>query len=215
MNREEWIEAKRGMISASNAHKLLGSDGTMNKYVDQLIYELDGGEVIQSGLEYGDKGLSMEPIVIGKFITKTNDDPDEPHIKPLDMKIIRHQDFFFSLCSPDMTFVDSNDERFGLEVKCKFDTSRNHDKSWRSILQKPNKNNFLQCQYSLWCAESESFDRWVLLYTHIPLGFQEQDEEIELLRYEITPDQEIHERFEDRAQECWSRVEQIMGERNL
>lgn len=210
MNREEWAEAKRGTISASNAWRLMGKDSTLENLAQDIVDQINGAPVIKSGIWQCDKGNEYEPMIRNQFYLDKLFDLGFTDLTMENHPIVFHPNYMYACCSPDNTYYYPNGMYFGHEVKCKFDTEKSGDKSWQKIQDKAERHHILQCLFGLWCCKHLSFKKWYITYAHITQDVMDGITTPETIEYEITPDDEIFDEFESRSQECWELVQEIL-----
>lgn len=152
-NSQEWHEARRGKITASNAHKIMGARG-LGKTGETYIYELvahDLGayndEIDAFALRYG---KDMEPIAIDYLSKAINVDVDSAGFITAEF----NDTIGFS---PDGFITQGNR---GLEIKCPLNVE-NHVKYMTIKTAKDLKaiepKYYWQVMFSMYCSKKESW----------------------------------------------------------
>lgn len=149
----EWLLARVGRFSASNAYKLLDRNAKglptaeFTNYRWQLIVErLTGQPTYTFENDAMRWGKQTEPVARSFYEALTDKIVEQ-------VALVEHATLSFVICSPDGMV----DEDGGLEIKCL--TTKNHLEV--ILTDKPIADHVLQCQFQMWVMERDWID---LLY---------------------------------------------------
>ena len=143
---ELWFKAKLGVLSASNASKIVAkSDSdTRASYMASLVAQVCTGISEDINSKYMDWGNANEDGARSSYEFETG-------FTVTELPFIFKDSTFRSGCSPD-GFVSENK---GVEIKCPYD-SANHIKSLVADKIKPEYQ--WQTQFTLWVLDAETWD---------------------------------------------------------
>lgn len=133
---DTWFKMKLGVLSASNAHKIVAKKGTATRdgYIHELCAQIMTGEHESISGAALDWGKHLEDSARAAFEFKTGLELEE-------VPFVFKDDTFREGASPDALVID----KMGVEIKCPLN-SANHIKS---ILDKPKSEWLWQTNYQM------------------------------------------------------------------
>lgn len=144
---EEWYQLKLGVISASDAHKVLSGDNTAKRktYMAELIGQITTGIIDEINAKQLEWGLLHEDAAISAYeMFKGEEVARVPFVYQDDSRRCG--------CSPDAMLKN---KRKGLELKCPFKTSTHIE----FLIDDKIKSEYIkQCQFSMWITGFEEWD---------------------------------------------------------
>ena len=192
----EWLEARLGIITASNAHLLLvngkskhGLGAGAVTYVYQLIAERFRGYSDDSfnGNEHTERGHALEPIVADYYQKLSGVTPHSMGI------VLNHADSvgYDVGASPDRLVGDVG----GLEIKTRL------GKLQAELLcnQEIDKSHLVQVQFNLWVTGRDWWD-YVSFCPDMPLFVKR-----------FYPDEQMHKQFEIKAKAFYQLLDDEMA----
>lgn len=142
-----WLELKLGVISASNAYRAVAkkSSQTRQSYLCELVGEVCSGVVEEISSKYLDYGAEHEGAARANYELKNRSEITQ-------VTFIFKDETFRCGCSPDGVIESKS---HGLELKVPFNAAKYAD----FFLTEGLSSEYMwQVQFSMWCADSESWD---------------------------------------------------------
>jgi len=194
---EEWLEARVGCITMSNAHKLLMKGRGKEESLTKLQYIIDVASEIVSGKPAEQikvwamqRGIILEPYARDAYEIKTGNEMMEIGLGYI------NQERRIS-CSPDGLLPDR-----GIEIKCQ--GAKAH---MRTIIDDANPQGFnAQMQGGMWIFDKETWDY---------VSFCPEFKAMPLYIKTIHRDEEMIKRIRDESFEAVYKVDQFVAQMNL
>ena len=151
---EEWYEIRRGKLTASNIHKLMGVKGlgkTGLTYIDEVVADMLSDESEDERFENKAMrwGADWEPVAAAWYAKAFSKELEERGF------VLYSKD---AGASPDRLIVD---EKKGIEIKCPFNRA-NHLKHLKlndaSELKAECPEYYWQIMFNILCCDYESWD---------------------------------------------------------
>lgn len=158
---EEWLEARKGRITASAVGAILGNSPHQSRddVMRRMVREYHGADQEFTGNIATEYGVANEPGALAQFEIETGFSVDA-------VGFIAREDW--AGCSPDGLIGGS----YGLEIKCPFGMRKDEVPVFRKLRDQPHYRD--QVQFSLWVTER---NEWYF-YQWSPFGSAIEVEEV-------------------------------------
>ncbi|MGI9250731.1 MAG: YqaJ viral recombinase family protein [Pseudohongiellaceae bacterium] len=199
---DKWFEARRGMITASNAWRILGKKETLETYAREIAGEIEGRKLKRGRLNAAaEAGKEWESKIVAQLQIEWAEEGSP--MKSLEVNFAVHDQLFFVACSPDYCYQNPADgKKYGLEIKCIFS-----DEKWRQVFRRPDSQHVIQAQFCQWVM---NYDGWFVVYAKID-GPVEAGEELPT-RVEYHVNEPNDKLLTERCKLTWQRVTHYLTE---